>query len=68
MTDDHGSHGTDDETVEAPDSEYAEGEKVPTEARTTAPQSPYGMREVGIGAAVTAVGLLVAFAIPFLLA
>lgn len=63
----HSSDEPHGETVEAPDSEFAEGEKVPAEARTTAPQSPYGMRAVGIGAAVTAVGLLVAFVIPFLL-
>ena len=35
--------------------------------RETAPQSPYGMRAVGIGFAVLAVGLLVAFAVPLLL-
>ncbi|SNZ04490.1 hypothetical protein SAMN06269185_0579 [Natronoarchaeum philippinense] len=67
---DHGAddHGTDEETVEAPDSEYEEGEKSPAEARTTAPQSTYTMRDVGIGAAVTVVGLLLAFVVPFLLA
>ena len=65
MADDH--HGTDEETVAAPDSEWKEGEKVPVEERTTAPQSPYTMRDVGVGAAVTAVGLLVAFLLPVLL-
>lgn len=35
--------------------------------RETAPQSPYGMRAVGIGFAVLVVGLLVAFAVPLLL-
>jgi hypothetical protein len=34
--------------------------------RETAPQSPYSMRQVGIGFAVLAVGLAVTFAIPLL--
>lgn len=36
--------------------------------RTTAPQSAYTARDVAFGAAVAAVGLLVTFAIPLLLA
>lgn len=34
--------------------------------RSTAPQTPYGTREVRIGIAVLIVGSLVAFAIPLL--
>jgi len=36
--------------------------------RTTAPQSPYTNRAVAVGAAVAAVGVLVTFGIPLLLA
>ena len=35
--------------------------------RTTAPQSPYTMRQVGIGVVVLAIGILVAFLIPIAL-
>lgn len=48
----------------------AEESRTATESdteRTTAPQSSFGMREAGIGAAVTVVGLFVAFGIPLLL-
>lgn len=38
------------------------------DARTTAPQSSFTMREVGIGAVVTIVGLAVVFLLPLLLA
>ncbi len=34
--------------------------------RVTAPMQEFGSREVGIGAAVTLVGLLIAYAVPFL--
>jgi hypothetical protein len=36
------------------------------DARVTAPMQEFGGREVGIGAAVTLVGLLIAYAVPFL--
>ena len=36
--------------------------------RTTAPQSEYSMRDVALGAAVTAAGLAVTFGVPLLLA
>lgn len=36
-------------------------------SRTTAPQSPYTTREVGIGATVVAVGLVLAYLVPGLL-
>lgn len=36
-------------------------------ARSTAPQSAYGSREVAIGAAVAAIGLLVVFGVPLAL-
>ncbi|WP_168192949.1 MULTISPECIES: hypothetical protein [Halostella] len=51
--DEHGHQDTD-----APDVEPG---------RETAPQSPYSMQQVGIGFAVLAVGLAVAFAIPLAL-
>jgi hypothetical protein len=34
--------------------------------RVTAPMQEFGGREVGVGAAVTLVGLLLAYAVPFL--
>lgn len=36
-------------------------------ARSTAPQSEFTLGEVGIGAVVTFVGLLIAFLLPYLL-
>ena len=36
------------------------------DGRTTAPQSPFTMQEVGIGAVVTLVGVLLVFALPLL--
>lgn len=45
----------------------AEDEKEPSEGRSTAPQSPYTMRAVGIGFVILVVGLAIAFAIPALL-
>jgi hypothetical protein len=56
QTDAHG-HGDDGDGEFEP--EYA------TE-RTTAPQSPYSMRDVGVGAAIALAGLVVVFAIPVL--
>ena len=37
------------------------------DARVTAPMQEFGSREVGIGAAVTLVGLLLAYLVPILL-
>ena len=37
-----------------------------SEGRTTAPQSEYTARQIGIGAVVALVGLLVTFGIPLL--
>jgi len=37
------------------------------DARVTSPMQEFGSREVGIGAAVTLVGLLIAYVIPLLL-
>lgn len=37
-------------------------------ARTTAPQTPFTMSQVGTGFVVLAIGLLVAFGLPLLLA
>lgn len=57
-----------DPTAEAPEKEMGDATKVPAAERTTAPQSPYSMRQVGIGIAVLAVGLVVAFLLPLLVA
>lgn len=57
--------GTREATVSAPEKERP-NVKVPAAERTTAPQSPYTMRQVGIGFAVLLVGLLVAFGFPLL--
>lgn len=40
----------------------------PATARTTAPQSDYTMRDVGVGVLVAVVGLVIAFGIPIALA
>ncbi|WP_049900143.1 DUF7550 family protein [Halococcus agarilyticus] len=40
----------------------------PVATRETAPMSAFGARQAGIGAVVLVVGLVVVFAIPFLLA
>jgi hypothetical protein len=65
MTDEH--HGTDEETVTTPDQEHGDSEVDPVEKRTTAPQSPYTMRDVGIGAVVTVIGVVLGFLLPVLL-
>jgi len=36
--------------------------------RRTAPQGPYTTRDVAVGAVITAIGILVTFAVPLLLA
>jgi hypothetical protein len=56
--DEHGGHDHDQDDGEF-EPEYA------TE-RTTAPQSPYTMRDVGVGAAIALAGLVVAFGVPVL--
>lgn len=58
--------GTQEAAVSARDKEQPDV-KVPLAERTTAPQSPYSMRQVGIGFAVLLVGLLVTFGVPLLL-
>ncbi|ADJ15363.1 DUF7550 family protein [Halalkalicoccus jeotgali] len=58
--------GTQKAAVSAPEKEQPTV-KAPLAKRTTAPQSPYSMRQAGIGAAVLLVGLLVTFAVPLLL-
>lgn len=57
--------GAQEAAVSAPEKETET--KVPLAERTTAPQSPYTMKQVGIGFAVLVVGLLVAFGVPLLL-
>lgn len=59
--------GTQQDVVGAPDKERP-NVKVPAAERTTAPQSPYTMRQAGIGFAVLLVGLLVIFGVPLLFA
>lgn len=59
--------GTQEDVVSAPGKERP-NVKVPATERTTAPQSPYTMRQAGIGFAVLVVGLLVVFGVPLLLA
>jgi hypothetical protein len=58
--------GTQEAAVSAPEKEQ-QRVKTPLADRTTAPQSPYSMKQVGIGFAVLLIGLLVAFGIPLLL-
>jgi len=53
MADDHGDHES-----------HAHGS---SDERTTAPQSEYTTRDIGVGAAIAAVGLFVTFGIPLLL-
>jgi heme-binding NEAT domain protein len=57
--------GAQEARVSSPDKETET--KTPLAERTTAPQSPYTMGQVGIGFAVLLVGLLIAFGIPLLL-
>lgn len=54
------------DTDSATESADAAGEEsTPTHAgRTTAPQQPYSMRQVGTGIVVLAVGLVVAYLLP----
>ncbi|WP_457590054.1 DUF7550 family protein [Halalkalicoccus salilacus] len=59
--------GTQEAAVSAPEKEQP-NVKVPAAERTTAPQSPYSMRQVGIGFVVLVVGLLVVFGVPLVLA
>lgn len=40
----------------------------PETERTTAPQSPYSMRDVAVGAVVALLGLLLTFGVPLLFA
>lgn len=58
--------GTRDTHATAPEKEQP-SMKTPATERTTAPQSPYTMRDVGIGFAVMAIGLLVVFMVPAVL-
>jgi hypothetical protein len=59
--------GTREDVVSAPEKEQPDV-KVPAAERTTAPQSPYTMRQAGIGFVILLVGLLVVFGIPLLFA
>jgi len=54
MTEDHGDHSHHPHDT--------------ADERSTAPQSDYTAREIGIGAAVAAAGLAVTFGVPLLLA
>jgi len=44
-----------------------ESDPKPATERKTAPQTPYSMRDVGVGAIVAAVGILLVFVVPYLL-
>ncbi|MDL5360726.1 hypothetical protein [Halalkalicoccus sp. NIPERK01] len=57
--------GAQEAAVSAPEKEQPTV-KTPLAERTTAPQSPYSMRQAGIGVAVLLVGLLVTLGIPLL--
>lgn len=61
-----------DERGEHPDADAGEtdthGGTEPVGQRSTAPQSDFTTRQVGIGVAVLAVGSVIAFALPLLLA
>lgn len=49
------------------DASPPEGEETATAGRTTAPQSPYGARDVALGALIAFAGLVVTFGVPLLL-
>ncbi|WP_248515642.1 DUF7550 family protein [Salinarchaeum laminariae] len=59
---DHGNHGDESHGHDAHDHDSEPA------GRTTAPQSEFTMREAAIGGVVTAVGLVVAYGVPALLA
>lgn len=50
----------------APDHEITDTPKEPAHERTTAPQSPYSMRAVGIGIVVMLIGVAVVLGVPLL--
>lgn len=58
-----------DDVAEESEPDAAEGpEEAAVWTRDTAPQTPYTMRQVGLGLVVFAVGAVVAFGIPLALA
>jgi hypothetical protein len=44
-----------------------ESDPEPATERKTAPQTPYTMRDVGVGAVIALVGILLVFVVPHLL-
>jgi hypothetical protein len=44
-----------------------ESDPKPATERKTAPQTPYTMRDVGVGAVIALVGILLVFVVPYLL-
>jgi hypothetical protein len=48
--------------------EHGHDHSDPGPDRETAPMQAYGSREVGLGAAITVIGLVVVFGLPLLLA
>ena len=52
---------------DADDHDESEEPQKEWESRRTAPQSPYSGRDVGVGAVVALVGLLITFGVPLLL-
>ena len=60
-------HDADDGVVDPAEANPPEGEATATGERTTAPQSDYTDRDVGLGALIALAGLLVTFGLPLLL-
>lgn len=61
MSDDHDDHGHDDDDRPEYDPDHVELPEREPPLRETAPQSDFTMGQVGRGAAVAAVGLLLTF-------
>ena len=57
----------DDGVVDPEEADPPEGEATATGDRTTAPQSGYTDRDVGLGALIALAGLLVTFGLPLVL-
>lgn len=73
MSDDSNGSGdepttTDESHATEPETEMGSTVRDVEHERTTAPQSPYTGRQVALGVLVLAVGLLVTFAVPLVLA
>jgi hypothetical protein len=68
LSDRHGEADLDDTmTPDEHDPDESETREPRPDTRQTAPQSPYTSRQVGIGAVIALVGMLVVFVVPILL-